>query len=498
MKFGPTPIEEAEGAILAHGVRIDGVAFKKGDVLTHERRIALGSAGVKCVVAARLEPGDIDENEAALKLANRLAGAHLRCSPPFTGRVNLFAEIAGLTVVEAEAIDQVNAVDEAITVATLPRYRAVADGDMVATVKIIPFSTQAPMLEAALAAAPAGAISVKPFKPMRVGVVSTTLPGLKATVVAKTLRVLEARLALAGARIVGQEIVPHEVGPLANALAKLAEGSDALIAFGASAITDRRDVIPAAVEAIGGRSNGSACRSIPAICCSLPSATGSRSSGRRAAPGRRKRTASTGSCNGCWRRSPSATPTSARWASVDFSWRLLRVPSRARPVTRVGAIVLAAGQSSRFRAAGGPDLTKLVAKLDGRPIVRRVVEAALAAKARPVVVVTGYARDSVEAAVADLEVSFAFNARFASGLASSLSVGLSAMPRDVAGALVLLGDMPLIEARLADALIEAFLAREGALAAIPLLKVGAATPFFSAGTFSNRRCASRATRARAN
>jgi len=137
-------------------------------------------------------------------------------------------------------------------------------------------------------------------------------------------------------------------------------------------------------------------------------------------------------------------------------------------VTRVGAIVLAAGQSSRFRAAGGPDLTKLVAKLDGKPIVRRVVEAALATRARPVVVVTGYARESVEAALADLEIGVAFNPRFASGLASSLSAGLSATPRNVAGALVLLGDMPLIEPRLADALIEAFLAREGALAAIPL------------------------------
>jgi molybdenum cofactor cytidylyltransferase len=137
-------------------------------------------------------------------------------------------------------------------------------------------------------------------------------------------------------------------------------------------------------------------------------------------------------------------------------------------VTSIGAIVLAAGKSSRFRAAGGLDLTKLVAKLDGKPIVRRVVEAALTSKARPVVVVTGYARDSVEAAVVDCDVNLAFNAKFASGLASSLSVGLSAMPRDVAGALVLLGDMPLIEPRLADALIEAFLARQGALAAIPL------------------------------
>jgi molybdenum cofactor cytidylyltransferase len=136
-------------------------------------------------------------------------------------------------------------------------------------------------------------------------------------------------------------------------------------------------------------------------------------------------------------------------------------------VTRVGAIVLAAGQSSRFRAAGGPDPTKLVAKLDGKPIVRRVVEAALATKARPVVVVTGYARDSVEGAVADLDVSLAFNPKFASGLASSLKAGLAATPRDVVGALVLLGDMPWIEPGLSDALIDAFLAREGALAAVP-------------------------------
>jgi molybdenum cofactor cytidylyltransferase len=95
------------------------------------------------------------------------------------------------------------------------------------------------------------------------------------------------------------------------------------------------------------------------------------------------------------------------------------------------------------------------------------VEAALATKARPVVVVTGYARDSVEGAVADLDVSLAFNPKFASGLASSLKAGLAATPRDVVGALVLLGDMPWIEPGLSDALIDAFLAREGALAAVP-------------------------------
>jgi molybdenum cofactor cytidylyltransferase len=134
----------------------------------------------------------------------------------------------------------------------------------------------------------------------------------------------------------------------------------------------------------------------------------------------------------------------------------------------VGAIVLAAGQSSRFRAAGGAEATKLVAELDGKPIVRRVAEAAVGSKARPVVAVTGHARDSVEAALAGLDVVLAFNPDFAAGLSSSLKAGLAALPPDVAGSLVLLGDMPEVRAPLIDALIEAFLARKGALAAAPL------------------------------
>jgi molybdenum cofactor cytidylyltransferase len=136
-------------------------------------------------------------------------------------------------------------------------------------------------------------------------------------------------------------------------------------------------------------------------------------------------------------------------------------------MTGVGAVILAAGASSRFRAGGGAEATKLVANLDGKPIVRRVAEAALGAMARPIVVVTGYARDSVEATLADLDIAVVPNPEFATGLASSLRIGLAAMPSDVTGALVLLGDMPWIEPRLIDALIEAFVARKVALAAVP-------------------------------
>ena len=222
--------------------------------MTPENRRLLAEAGVERVLAARLEEGDVAEDEAALRLATRLAGPCVRRAPPFTGRVNLFAEAAGLVVVDGAAIDRLNAVDEAITIATLPPHRAVEDGDMVATVKIIPFSTRDATLEVALAVlGDAPCVSVAPFRPLRIAVVSTVLPGLRESVVAKTLRALEARLALTGAHVFAHETTPHEVGALAGALARLAPGADLIIVFGASAITDRRDVIPAAIEAFGGR-----------------------------------------------------------------------------------------------------------------------------------------------------------------------------------------------------------------------------------------------------
>ncbi|HKN30799.1 MAG TPA: molybdopterin-binding protein [Roseiarcus sp.] len=254
MKFGAVPVAESDEVILAHAVRIDGIALKKGDVVTAERRRLLQQAGVTSVLAARLEDGDVGEDEAARRLATRLAGAHVRRAPPFTGRVNLFAEAAGLAVIDGAAIDRLNAIDEAVTVATLPSHRPVEDGDMIATVKIIPFSTKEATLEAALAAlGEAPGVSVAPFRPLRVAVVSTVLPGLKESVVAKTLRALEARLAPTGARVVAHETTPHEIGQLRGALERLAPGAELLIVFGASAITDRRDVIPAAIEAFGGR-----------------------------------------------------------------------------------------------------------------------------------------------------------------------------------------------------------------------------------------------------
>ena len=253
MKFGPAPVACARGAISAHAVRMGETRLKKGQVIGPAEQAALQAAGVESVIVAELEPGDVAEDEAAIRLAQAIAGAHLRLDPPFTGRVNLFAETAGLLRVARARIDAVNRIDDAITVATLPEYAPVAAGDMAATVKIIPFATTAAALAAACEAAGQGAVAVAPYRPLRLGVVSTLLPSLKASVVNKTLGVLEARLAPARARIVEERRCPHDDAALAEILRIIAPRCDALIVFGASAITDRRDVIPAAIEAAGGR-----------------------------------------------------------------------------------------------------------------------------------------------------------------------------------------------------------------------------------------------------
>jgi molybdenum cofactor cytidylyltransferase len=253
VKFGSTPVSAAGGGIIAHAVRHDGLVLKKGHLVGAPEIAALQQAGIADVVVARLEAGDIGENEAALSLARAVAGSNLRIEAPFTGRSNLFSEVAGVLVVSASEINALNDIDERVTIATLPAYRSVVAGEMVATVKIIPFAVPGETLEQCMACARTASIEVKAYKPLKVGVVSTLLPGLKDSVIAKTLRVLEERLAVAQAGIWREVRVEHDTAALARAIGELADQSDIIIIFGASAITDRRDVIPAAIEAAGGR-----------------------------------------------------------------------------------------------------------------------------------------------------------------------------------------------------------------------------------------------------
>ena len=134
----------------------------------------------------------------------------------------------------------------------------------------------------------------------------------------------------------------------------------------------------------------------------------------------------------------------------------------------VAAIILAAGKASRFRAADPQAATKVVALYQGEPMVRRAVQAALDAGCSPVVVVTGCEADVVRNALVGLDITFAHNAMFERGIASSLITGVSALPANTKAAFVMLGDMPMVSSALLQSIATALRASPHADAIVPV------------------------------
>ena len=140
MKFGRYPVPDCEGATLAHSVQVATGYLSKGRVLTGDDVAALSEAGIADVMVAILEPGDIDENTAARRMATTMAGAGLRTAEAKRGRVNLYARAAGLLTVDQQALLTLNRLDEGISVATMSEGTPVEAGQLIGTVKIVPFA----------------------------------------------------------------------------------------------------------------------------------------------------------------------------------------------------------------------------------------------------------------------------------------------------------------------------------------------------------------------
>lgn len=467
MKFGSLPLSEAEGAIAAHSVRLDGGAIKKGTRLGPLEIARLEAAGFREVVAARMEPGDMAEDAAARLLAEAVAGPHVRADAAFTGRANLFAAAAGVLRVSEAALDAFNDVDEAITLATLRDFAPVAAGDMVGTVKIIPYAVPASLVDAARRTSN-GLLAVAPFRLKRVAVISTLLPGFADKVVAKTLAVTRARLAPTGAEMVSADTVAHDTAALAQALGRAAqEGVELVIVFGASAIADRNDVIPAAVVAAGGE----------VVRLGMPVDPGNLLMLGRlgaipvlGAPGCARSPKENGFDFVLMRLLAGLEVTARDIARLGAGGLLSDIAVRPHPRAEgdagqgFAAVILAAGRSARM----GQGINKLMEEVGGVPVIRRVVEAALASTARPVIVVTGHEAARIAAALDGLDVTFAHNPDHASGMASSLRAGIFAVPETAAGALVVLGDMPLLSSDVIDRLIATHAPDEGRLICVPV------------------------------
>ncbi|MCB1333152.1 MAG: molybdopterin-binding protein [Roseivivax sp.] len=251
MKFGPVPVAQAAGAVLAHSVHAGALRLKKGHLLTEAETAALGAAGMDEVIVARIEPGDVAEDAAADRLARALVpeGTGLRLGRAATGRVNVHAEGPGVVAVDAARINAVNGVHPAITVATVARWQRTDARHMVATVKIIPYAVP----EAALAMAcevGQGALALRTVTRRRVVLIQTTVD--EGEDGEKGQRVTAERVERLGAALAPKRLVPHRIAPLAEELARALPEADALLILTGSATSDENDVAPAALRRAGG------------------------------------------------------------------------------------------------------------------------------------------------------------------------------------------------------------------------------------------------------
>lgn len=494
MYFGTIPLDQAEGTILAHSVSVGGRRYKKGHRLAAGDIALLRQAGRNEVIAARLEPGDVPEDEAARRVAAAATGPGLRRQEPFTGRCNLYATAHGIALVDTVRVDRLNAIHEAVTIATVPAFDLVEPDQMLATVKIIPFAAPAAAVaEAERVAAEGGPlVRVAPFAKKRVGLAVTRLPETKRSIVDKTVEVVRARVERCGSELIAALDCAHEEQAVADAVRQLAaQGADPILVFGASANVDRRDVVPAGIVGAGGE----------VLHFGMP-----------VDPGNLLLLARLGE------RPVIGLPGCARSPKVNgFDWVLERlladVPVRPADIARMGAggllkeistrpqprdaalpepkaprapriaaIVLAAGRSTRMGS------NKLLEPVAGKPMVAHVVDAVLASAARPVIVVTGHQAAAVEAALTGRAVSFVPNPDFADGIAGSLRRGLAALPPGIDGAVVCLGDMPDVLGLHIDRLIAAFNPVEGRAICVPTVHGKRGNPvLFGAEFFAEMR-----------
>ena len=342
---------------------------------------------------------------------------------------------------------------------------------MIATVKIIPFAVASEERDDALAVAQAAAplVRIAPYRIRKIGIVSTLLPGLATKVIEKTLRVAEERLTPSGAAIVAERRVPHEQGALAQAINEvLAAGAELVIVFGASAIADRRDVIPAAVEAIGGRIEHFGMPVDPGNLLLVGSVGGRPVLG---APGCARSPKENGFDWVLTRLLAGLEVPREAITGMGVGGLLMEIVTRPQPrkepvadlPRHIAAVVLSAGRSTRM---GGPN--KLLAEIGGRPLIRIAVEEALSLAGRSRhrggrTSAPGKSRKCLPAcrrASSTTRIS-------PTASAPRFKAGIAAVPADADGAVVCLGDMPQVDASLIDRLIGAFDPDRGALVIVP-------------------------------
>lgn len=255
MIFAYRPAGACEGMLLGHSIGLASGRLRKGAWLSASDIEALKEAGIETVFAGQAEAHDVMEDEAARQIAERICGGHIKRERPHTGRCNLLAEADGLLQYAPDTLIGLNLVDQRITCALLPNLSPVTKGDLVGTVKIIPFAVPRDVLEACKAAwRHENTITIAPYSGGTAHLLETRLPSVK-PLPDKIIEITRQRAQRVFLNLGETAAAPHQPDDVAQWLSsasKQAAREDVLLIFGASATVDEADVIPAAITQAGG------------------------------------------------------------------------------------------------------------------------------------------------------------------------------------------------------------------------------------------------------
>ena len=256
MKITQIPLEQAVGLPLAHDLtqidaknRKKSARFKKGQIITEADLETLRSMGRENLSVMELSPGDVHEDDAAMQLGEALCGENLRVTPPAEGRCNLVAETSGMLCYLAETVNRVNQDPDWVLSALAPN-RPVLKGQVVAGFRIRPLVLEDYRVERAVAVVRGSKpFAVLPFRPLRVGLVTTGKEIVDKRVEdAFRPKLLEKLERLGGGTLMGQRFCTDSLELISEAIgAFLDEDADVIICTGGMS-ADADDKTPGAIR----------------------------------------------------------------------------------------------------------------------------------------------------------------------------------------------------------------------------------------------------------
>ena len=463
MIFKKVKVEDAPGAILAHKKIGKDWSIKKGQILTKDNCAKLELIGIKEVFVAILDKEDIHEDEASSWLASEIMGNAVEVTVPFTGRCNIISKTNGILLINEEIVNKLNHVDEVMTIATLPHRSSIKKGQIIATIKVIPFAisnkVKTRLLDILLVSK--NVISINPFKKKKFSLINTTSSSLKDSLVLKTTNVTKNRIENIDGVLVSVDSCSHDIDAVSHKITKILKlKPDMIIISGAHVSVDRNDILPMAIMKSGGE----------IIYYGMPVDPGNLMLLGKVndiyvlvLPGCARSLSKNGIDLMLEHFSINSKLDKDFISSLGVGGLLNDTSVRRSPRENkkkyekvigkdplICAIILAAGQSKRMGS------NKLLIQIDKKPLIRVIVDAVINSRVDKVIVVTGYQEKSVMNALHGMNLDFVFNEDYNKGMSSSIKAGLDYVPDGFDGVLICLGDMPLLKSKHINDLINPF------------------------------------------